>query len=74
MKSWSTEPFIGGSYSGPSLNSTEDDYLHLAEPVAGCVFFAGEATCVDMPTTVSAAVTTGERAAQEVLTNYKVQI
>ena len=71
VKRWSTEPFIRGSYSGPSLGSTESDYCHLAKPVDDCLFFAGEGTSVAIPSTVEGAVTTGERAAKNVLTKLQ---
>lgn len=71
VKRWSTEPFIRGSYSGPSILSTESDYYHLAKPVDDCLFFAGEGTSSDIPSTVEAAVITGERAAMSVLTKLQ---
>ena len=71
VKRWSTEPFIRGSYSGPSLGSAQSDYCHIARPVGDCIFFAGEATCMDIPSTVEGAVITGERAARMVLTKLQ---
>ena len=71
VKHWSNEPFIRGSYSGSSLHSTEWDYHHLAEPVGGCLFFAGEAAYVTMPANVDSAVKTGERASQEVISELQ---
>ena len=41
---WDQDPFAYGSYSTASAYMNEEDMLMLAEPVAGRIFFAGEAT------------------------------
>eukprot|EP00118_Oscarella_pearsei_P013383 m.106635 g.106635 ORF g.106635 m.106635 type:complete len:389 (+) comp37263_c0_seq3:588-1754(+) len=70
-KLWSHERYIRGSYCSPTFGSSESDYCNLAAPVGRSLFFAGEATCIDMPACVEAAVTTGMRAATEVIKSYQ---
>jgi monoamine oxidase len=64
---WAGDPFARGSYSFVGVGASSDDRAALAEPVAGRLFFAGEATSVEYPATVHGAWLSGERAAQEVL-------
>jgi monoamine oxidase len=64
---WRADPFAVGSYSYLAVGSTPDDRRALAAPVDDRLFFAGEATSVAHPATVHGAVTSGERAAAEVL-------
>lgn len=63
---WSRDPLAGGGYAvfpvGSSGASEE-----LARPVAGTLFFAGEATEPDLAGTVEGALRSGERAARQVL-------
>jgi hypothetical protein len=40
---WSQEQWVGGAYSFPSFGAEEGDREALAAPVAGTIFFAGEA-------------------------------
>lgn len=63
--SWSRDPFALGSYSflAPSDLGT-DARVALAEPV-GRLFFAGEATSSDAPSTTHGAANSGLRAAAE---------
>ncbi|MFW5660873.1 MAG: FAD-dependent oxidoreductase, partial [Oceanicaulis sp.] len=58
--------FARGSYSFLSASSRPDDRLVLAAPVEDRLFFAGEATEPDKPSTVHGAVMSGRRAAQEI--------
>jgi polyamine oxidase len=67
QSSWSTDPFALGSYSYLKKGSTPDDRRVLAAPVAGRIFFAGEATESDHPATVHGAMLSGWRAADEVM-------
>jgi monoamine oxidase len=63
---WASDPLAGGSYSYLRPGATEADRAALAEPVAGRLFFAGEATSVDYPATVHGALLSGRRAASEI--------
>lgn len=62
---WSKHPYIRGGYHCPTVNSVQS-HKHLAEPLEGKLFFAGEATCWTTAGEVQAALATGERAANEV--------
>lgn len=64
---WASDPFCRGGYSY-STAGLEDAPARLAEPVDGTLFFAGEATAspADLGT-VSGALESGVRVAQEVL-------
>lgn len=64
---WADDPDIRGAYSYIPVNGLDLPKL-LAAPVAGTLFFAGEATVKDAQTgTVFGALETGLRAAQEIL-------
>lgn len=63
---WSQDPFALGAYSFLAVGASSDDREALAAPVAGRLFFAGEATHVDFPATVHGALLSGRRAAAEV--------
>jgi len=60
---WGKDPFACGSYSYPSITSTSEDYKQLAAPVANKLFFAGEATSTNNPSTVHGAYLSGIYAA-----------
>jgi len=62
---WGQDPFARGSYSSLPPGATPDDLAALAAPVAGRLFFAGEATSGDYQGTVHGAYQSGLRAAQE---------
>jgi monoamine oxidase len=65
--SWHADPFARGAYSYVTVNGMEA-VRTLAAPVAGTLFFAGEATNSDGHTgTVHGAIATGQRAAREIL-------
>ena len=64
---WGADPWAGGSYSFLGLGATADDRVTLGEPVAHTLFFAGEATHRDDPSSVHGAWWSGLRAAKEVL-------
>lgn len=64
---WANDPEIGGAYSYIPVNGLDLPRL-LATPVAGTLFFAGEATVTDAQTgTVFGALESGQRAARELL-------
>jgi monoamine oxidase len=65
---WQTDPFARGAYSYVPAGGLE--YVRrLAEPVAGTLFFAGEATDEQLTGTVAGAIASGRRAADELLAN-----
>lgn len=64
---WSADPFARGSYSYYPVGSTPEHRRALARPIEGRIFFAGEATSADYPSTVHGAYLSGQRAAAEVL-------
>lgn len=64
---WSTDPFSRGAYFFPKLHSPLTDVDELARPVADRLFFAGEATSVDMFGTVHGAILSGVREAENIL-------
>ena len=61
---WQDDPFAGGSYAYMTLGSTTADHDAMATPVGGVLHLAGEATWTDDPATVTAALMSGHRAAQ----------
>ncbi|MGH7941703.1 MAG: flavin monoamine oxidase family protein [Limisphaerales bacterium] len=64
---WANDSEIRGAYSYIPVNGLDLPKL-LAAPVAGTLFFAGEATVTDAQTgTVFGALETGQRAARELL-------
>lgn len=63
---WGADPFAGGAYSFLAAGADLADYDALAAPVAGRLFFAGEATHRDYSATVHGALLSGERAAREI--------
>lgn len=63
---WQNDPFSLGAYSYVPVDGLASQAI-LAQPVAGKLFFAGEATCVGHVGTVHGALQTGQRAAQEIL-------
>lgn len=65
VKHWSREPHIRGAYSFPAAGVGPLDRRELAAPVAGALFFAGEATHIGVNPCMQAALETGDRAASE---------
>ena len=64
---WQDDPFAHGSYAYMTVGSTTADHDALATPVGGILHLAGEATWTDDPATVTAAMYSGHRAAQNIL-------
>jgi monoamine oxidase len=63
---WDVDPFSRGAYAYVGVGGMRAAAL-LARPVAGTLFFAGEATEGDEIGTVSGAVASGKRAALQLL-------
>ncbi|MGH9466726.1 MAG: flavin monoamine oxidase family protein [Terriglobales bacterium] len=67
LHDWQSDPFARGAYSYASVGAA-GAHAQLAEPLAGTLFFAGEATdATGHHATVAGAVASGRRAAAEVL-------
>jgi len=66
MHNWQADPFSRGAYSYAGVGG-QRAHAVLAKPVAGTLFFAGEATSSDETGTVSGAMVTGKQAAKELL-------
>lgn len=64
---WEDDPFTRGSYSFWKVGSQAGDRQALAEPTAGRLFWAGEATHSRYFATVHGAYESGVRAARQVL-------
>jgi monoamine oxidase len=64
---WQDDPYARGSYAYMTVGSSTDDHDALAQPVGGVLHLAGEATWTDDPATVTAALSSGHRAACRVL-------
>lgn len=65
--SWGRDPYAMGSYSSYGVGSSPDDREALAAPIDDVLFFAGEATERDHPSTVHGAMLSGQRAADEII-------
>jgi monoamine oxidase len=66
FEDWHANPFVRGAYSYASVDSIPQRQA-LAKPVAGTLFFAGEATNTEgHAATVHGAIASGVRAAQQV--------
>jgi monoamine oxidase len=65
---WRNDPFTRGAYAYVPVNGLADQQI-FAQPVENKLFFAGEATSVGHIGTVHGAIQSGQRAAQEILSN-----
>ena len=63
---WRSDPFAFGAYSYPALGSTPSMREELARPIAGRLFFAGEATSSEHFGTTHGAYLSGLRAAASI--------
>ena len=63
---WQADPFARGAYSYAGVGG-HAAHQRLARPLQSTLFFAGEATSGDETGTVSGAITSGRRAARELL-------
>lgn len=66
VQDWARDPFARLGYSYVRVGG-EPGREELAQPLAGTLFFAGEATEAEEPGTVAGALKSGERAAREIL-------
>ena len=67
MHDWVHDPFTRGAYSYSMVGGL-DAPAALARPLAGTLFFAGEATDTEGATgTVHGAIASGQRAARQLL-------
>ena len=64
---WLDDPFARGAYAYMAVGSTTADHDRLATPIGGVLHIAGEATWTEDPATVTAALCSGHRAAQNIL-------
>ena len=63
---WGQDSYSFGAYSHIPPFASGEDYDALAEPVDDVLFFAGEATSREYPSTVHGAYLSGVRAAEEI--------
>lgn len=64
---WKEDPLALGAYSYLTVGSDTAEHDNLAIPVGGVLHIAGEATWRDDPATVTAAMMSGHRAAENVV-------
>ncbi len=67
LTDWANDPFAKGAYSYVKTGSIPQHREDLALPVDGKLFFAGEATHLDHPSTVHGAYLSGIREAKRLL-------
>ena len=66
IQRWRSDPFARGSYAYLRVGANGGEPEMLSRPIAGRVFFAGEALHLHDPGTVHGAYWTGQRAARQV--------
>lgn len=66
ITSWGSDPYSIGAYSYIPIGSSDKDYKAMAQPVADRIFFAGEATTREHPSTVHGAFLSGQREAKRI--------
>lgn len=64
---WSADPYARGAYSFHAPGSGLDDRRRLQEPISDRLYLAGEAVGIDDPATVHGAMSSGRRAAEELM-------
>nr|WP_255569522.1 FAD-dependent oxidoreductase [Neoroseomonas alba] len=64
---WSRDVYARGSYSFLPVGGSLDDHAALSRPIAGRIFFAGEAATTEAPSYAHGALLGGRRAAREVM-------
>ncbi|MBX7057708.1 MAG: FAD-dependent oxidoreductase [Leptospirales bacterium] len=70
---WRSDPFAGGSYVHVAPGGRLSDISKLAAPIEDRLFFAGEHTHEEYPSTVHGALLSGERAAAEAIEAMDLQ-
>lgn len=63
---WASDPFTRGAYSFAAVGSGPEQRRALGEPLPGGLYFAGEATSVDHPSTAHGALLSGRSAARQI--------
>ncbi len=69
---WNSDPYAKGSYSYIGVNASTADYQELGNSVNNKLFFAGEATSADHPSTVHGAFLSGEREAKKIIALFAI--
>jgi monoamine oxidase len=69
---WESDPYARGAYSYPGVGA-EDALAHLARPVKGTIYFAGEALDMDHGGTVEGALASGRQQAEKIVRSLKVK-
>ncbi|MFQ4146285.1 FAD-dependent oxidoreductase [Chlorogloeopsis sp. ULAP02] len=69
---WATDPFACGSYLTMPVGAKASDRTTLAAPVENRLFFAGEATSQQYPSTVHGAYLSGLREAERIIEEFAV--
>lgn len=64
---WRDDPFSLGSYAYMTVGSVPGDHDALAAPIDGVLYLSGEATWTEDPATVTAALCSGHRTAEQIL-------
>lgn len=67
---WSQDELCGGAYTYIPVGSSGEDYDLIAAPVGKSIFFAGEHTCKQYPTTCASAIISGLREVHRILEAY----
>lgn len=67
VTNWQDDPYSRGSYAYMKPGSVPENHDLLATPVGGVLHLAGEATWGEDPATVTAALRSGHRAAENIL-------
>lgn len=68
---WKTDPFSAGAYSYVTINRLKQIHI-LNEPVANVIYFAGEALETENTGTVEAALVSGMKVADKIISELKV--
>ncbi len=71
---WQRDPQALGSYSYLARGAQLADRARLSDSIGDTLFFAGEATAADHPSTVHGAMMSGRRAAEEILRGEAQQV
>ncbi|MEM7111888.1 MAG: FAD-dependent oxidoreductase [Chloroflexota bacterium] len=66
---WASDPFSYGSYSFNGIGASANERRALGRSVDGGLYFAGEATAVNYPSTVHGALISGRNAAEAILSD-----